>query len=44
MVGPLPKAGERIAGRYFVVGKLAAGGMGLVLAARDEEDGAGRSR
>lgn len=39
MVGPLPKAGERIAGRYFVVGKLAAGGMGLVLAARDEEDG-----
>jgi serine/threonine-protein kinase len=39
MVAPLPKPGERIAGRYFVVGKLAAGGMGLVLAARDEADG-----
>lgn len=39
MVAPLPKPGERIAGRYFVVGKLAAGGMGLVLAARDEAEG-----
>jgi len=39
MVATLPKPGERIAGRYFVVGKLAAGGMGLVLAARDEADG-----
>jgi len=39
MVAPLPKPGEHIAGRYFVVGKLAAGGMGLVLAARDEAEG-----
>ncbi|MBX3249732.1 MAG: serine/threonine protein kinase [Myxococcales bacterium] len=39
MVAPLPKPGELVAGRYFVVGKLAAGGMGLVLAARDEAEG-----
>ena len=39
MGAPLPKPGERIAGRYVVVSHLAAGGMGLVLAARDETEG-----
>lgn len=39
MAAPLPKPGDRIADRYLVVGKLAAGGMGLVVAARDEADG-----